>query len=147
MQKRRERIEKWRAERKKKEISEGVTSTANVILPSVKKWTLEDDDEDDNIPPVEIEKNDSEEKPEKKEIKEEKMETEEEDDVDPLDAFMQVGKMNKERNFNQVNNKTISCVRFFFSLCCLHVCFCVPYLYLMLVFFSLISFCYCLLCS
>lgn len=93
MQKRRERIEKWRAERKKKEISEGVTSTANVILPSVKKWTLEDDDEDD-IPPVEIEKNDSEEKPEKKEIKEEKMEAaaaaEEDDDVDPLDAFMQV---------------------------------------------------------
>lgn len=90
MQKRRERIEKWRAERKKKEISEGVTSTANVILPSVKKWTLEDDDEDD-IPPVEIEKTDPEEKPEKekKEIKEEKMETEE-DDVDPLDAFMQV---------------------------------------------------------
>lgn len=89
MQKRRERIEKWRAERKKKEISEGVTSTANVILPSVKKWTLEDDDEDDVLP-VEPEKNDSEEKPEKKEIKEEKMETEEEDDVDPLDAYMQV---------------------------------------------------------
>lgn len=91
MQKRRERIEKWRAERKKKEISEGVTSTANVILPSVKKWTLEDDDEDD-IPPVEIEKNETEEKPEKekKEIKEEKMEAAEEDDVDPLDAFMQV---------------------------------------------------------
>lgn len=90
MQKRRERIEKWRAERKKKEISEGVTSTANVILPSVKKWTLEDDDEDD-ILPVEIEKNDPEEKPEKEktEIKEEKMETVE-DDVDPLDAFMQV---------------------------------------------------------
>ena len=91
MQKRRERIEKWRAERKKKEISEGVTSTANVILPSVKKWTLEDDDEDD-LPPVEVEKNDSEEKVEKKEIKEEKMETEEED-VDPLDAYMQVRKV------------------------------------------------------
>lgn len=94
MQKRRERIEKWRAERKKKEISEGVTPTTNVILPSVKKWTLEDDDEDD-IPPVELEKNDPEEKPEKKEIieikevKEEQMEAEA-DDVDPLDAYMQV---------------------------------------------------------
>lgn len=90
MQKRRERIEKWRAERKKKEISEGATSTANVILPSVKKWTLEDDDEDD-APPVEIEKNESEEKIEKKDIKEEKEKMEiEEEDVDPLDAYMQV---------------------------------------------------------
>ncbi|GFV64235.1 probable ATP-dependent RNA helicase DDX46 [Trichonephila clavipes] len=92
MQKRRERIEKWRAERKKKEIAEGVTNATNVVVPSVKKWSLEDDDDEDIPPPAtETEKTDAEEKPEKKEIKEEekeKMEVEE-DDVDPLDAFMQ----------------------------------------------------------
>ncbi|KFM56623.1 putative ATP-dependent RNA helicase DDX46, partial [Stegodyphus mimosarum] len=91
MQRRRERIEKWRAERKKKEIAEG-TSNSAVVLPSVKKWTLEDDDDEDIPPPTDSDKNDTiEEKPEKKEIKEEekeKMEVEE-DDVDPLDAFMQ----------------------------------------------------------
>ncbi|CAL1266357.1 unnamed protein product [Larinioides sclopetarius] len=92
MQKRRERIEKWRAERKKKEIAEGVTSTANIVVPSVKKWTLEDDDDEDIPPVVETEKTEAEEKPEKKESKEEekeKMEVEAGDDVDPLDAYMQ----------------------------------------------------------
>ncbi|GFT09438.1 probable ATP-dependent RNA helicase DDX46 [Nephila pilipes] len=92
MQKRRERIEKWRAERKKKEIAEGVSgAAANIVVPSVKKWTLEDDDDEDLPPTTEPEKIETEEKPEKKEIKEEekeKMEVEE-DDVDPLDAFMQ----------------------------------------------------------
>ncbi|GIY16970.1 probable ATP-dependent RNA helicase DDX46 [Caerostris darwini] len=94
MQKRRERIEKWRAERKKKEIAEGVSAgTANVVVPSVKKWSLEDDD-DEEIPPIseteKIEPEEKIEKTEKKEIKEEekeKMEVED-DDVDPLDAFM-----------------------------------------------------------
>ncbi|GBO01118.1 hypothetical protein AVEN_256191-1 [Araneus ventricosus] len=90
MQKRRERIEKWRAERKKKEIAEGVTSATNVVVPSVKKWTLEDDDDEDIPPVVETEKTEAEEKPEKKEIKEEEKEKMEvEDDVDPLDAYMQ----------------------------------------------------------
>ncbi|XP_015929321.1 probable ATP-dependent RNA helicase DDX46 isoform X2 [Parasteatoda tepidariorum] len=93
MQKRRERIEKWRAERKKKEIADGVANpTTNIVLPSVKKWTLEDDDDEDlPPPPVETEKPESDEKPEKKEIKQEEQEKMEvpEDDVDPLDAFMQ----------------------------------------------------------
>lgn len=90
MQKRRERIEKWRAERKKKEIEEGVANPALVILPTAKKWTLEDD-EDEEIPvSAEVEKKDPEEKGEKseKEEAETKMEGTE-DDVDPLDAFMQ----------------------------------------------------------
>ncbi|XP_054707350.1 probable ATP-dependent RNA helicase DDX46 isoform X1 [Uloborus diversus] len=109
MQKRRERIEKWRAERKKKEIAEGGTvNTSNVVLPSVKKWTLEDDDDEDLPLVVETEKNEAEEKVEKKEIKEEEKEKEnmvvEEDDVDPLDAFMQ----GIQEEVKQLRHKNIS---------------------------------------
>lgn len=68
MQKRRERIEKWRAERKKKAIEEGNSTTPLIILPPTKKWNLEvtspfslksrqkinrsltQDDEDDELP-------------------------------------------------------------------------------------------------
>lgn len=85
MQKRRERIERWRAERKKKEV-EAVkkdlkTSLASLQLPS-KKWNLEDDsDEEDES---------------NKDAKKEG----EEEEVDPLDAFMmevqeEVRKVNK----------------------------------------------------
>lgn len=50
MQKRRERIERWRAERKKKELEatkkDGKTSIlANLQLP-MKKWSLEDDSDE-----------------------------------------------------------------------------------------------------
>ena len=66
MQKRRERIEKWRAEKNKsKELI-----PVNIAPPS-KKWSLEDeddDDEDDNV-------NNS---------------TADGDEIDPLDAYMQV---------------------------------------------------------
>ncbi|KAI5712082.1 hypothetical protein M8J75_005630 [Diaphorina citri] len=77
MQKRRDRIERWRAERKKKDIetikkdiksnlSSGVGGSA-----PMKKWNLEDDsDEDEN------------------DTKDENGKTAEED-IDPLDAFMQ----------------------------------------------------------
>ena len=64
MQKRRERIEKWRAEKKKnKEVS-----LINIAPPS-KDWTLEDEEDDDDIAEV-------------KQL--------DDDDVDPLDAFMVV---------------------------------------------------------
>ncbi|KAG8235777.1 hypothetical protein J437_LFUL016306, partial [Ladona fulva] len=87
MQKRRERIERWRAERKKKELelakkeAEKGTLLANLQLPS-KKWTLEDDSDEE-------------------EEKQEPGETETaEEEVDPLDAFMmevqeEVRKVNK----------------------------------------------------
>lgn len=70
MQKRRDRIEKWRADRRKKDQEEIIASGQLVILPPTKKWTLEDDDDEDlpvdngELGPVE-------------------------DEVDPLDAFMQ----------------------------------------------------------
>lgn len=64
MQKRRDRIEKWRAERKKKQ---GLIPI-NIALPS-KKWSLEDDDDDD-------------------EEEEKKDNTGADDELDPLDAYM-----------------------------------------------------------
>ncbi|XP_071447908.1 probable ATP-dependent RNA helicase DDX46 isoform X1 [Hetaerina americana] len=87
MQKRRERIERWRAERKKKELeqakkeAEKGTLLANLQLPS-KNWTLEDDSDEE-------------------EEKQDQVETENtEEEVDPLDAFMmevqeEVRKVNK----------------------------------------------------
>jgi len=66
MQKRRERIEKWRDERKKtKELI-----PINIAPPS-KIWSLEDEDDDD-------EENDG------------SVTNEDDDAVDPLDAYMQV---------------------------------------------------------
>lgn len=112
MQKRRERIEKWRAERKKKAIEEGTTLSQLVILPAAKKWNLEDDEDDDLPGPIDTHGDNDEDKPEKENSKDAKDETEvktepidgdagdveqekekvieePEDDVDPLDAFMQ----------------------------------------------------------
>lgn len=66
MQKRRERIEQWRAERKKTQELTPIN-----IAPMAKKWTLEDDEDEDD-----------EAGGEKKQ---------EDDEVDPLDAYMQVG--------------------------------------------------------
>jgi ATP-dependent RNA helicase DDX46/PRP5 len=68
MQKRRERIEKWRQERKK--VQELVP--INIALPS-KTWTLEDDDDEDD---EEGNKNGE----------------GADEDVDPLDAYMTVSK-------------------------------------------------------
>ncbi|CAH0680205.1 unnamed protein product [Chilo suppressalis] len=83
MQKRRDRIERWRAERKrkelesaKKEVQKGSIVT-NIQVPAVKKWSLEDDSGDEG--------EDGEGK--EKQIAEEKKE--EEDEIDPLDAYMQ----------------------------------------------------------
>lgn len=86
MQKRRERIERWRAERKRKELEMGKKDRvfSLPVLPG-KKWSLEDDEEDE----VEIIKTD--------EIialdspdadKEKTEEADEDDDIDPLDAYM-----------------------------------------------------------
>lgn len=72
MQKRRERIEQWRAARKPK--VEDLTPIQ--IAPASRKWTLEDEDEE-----------------EEKAAEVEEAETENgecEEEVDPLDAYMQV---------------------------------------------------------
>ena len=68
MQKRRERIEKWRAEKKKKESEQTVEKEE--VKPTTKKWSLEDEDCDDengvNGGEGELE----------------------DDEIDPLDAYM-----------------------------------------------------------
>ncbi|CAG4952425.1 unnamed protein product [Colias eurytheme] len=83
MQKRRDRIERWRAERKrkeletaKKEVQKGSLVT-NIHTPSVKKWSLEDDSADEG---------DEDKEAKEKQLAEEKKE---EDEIDPLDAYMQ----------------------------------------------------------
>jgi ATP-dependent RNA helicase DDX46/PRP5 len=86
MIKRKERIERWRAERKKKEI-EIHKKPSVVATPSAKKWSLEDDEEDDVEPVtdpkiIEIEdsptrvKDESNDEPVKKEKEEDIMEVE-----------------------------------------------------------------------
>ena len=51
MQKRRERIEKWRAEKKKKELEatkkEAEKGTLTVPKAATKSWNLEDDDDEE----------------------------------------------------------------------------------------------------
>ncbi|KAF6213297.1 hypothetical protein GE061_011015 [Apolygus lucorum] len=97
MQKRRERIERWRAERKKKDVEtvkkELKSSLANLQLPS-KKWNLEDE---------------SDEEEDKKEGNKEGVEDKEE--IDPLDAFMmevqeEVRKVNKGDDGGDKSNNT-----------------------------------------
>lgn len=98
MQKRRQRIEQWRAERKKreqdaikKEAQKG-TPVTEVPRESTKKWSLEDesDEEDKEKDTDTTEKIEEEgvEEEKKEEIKEEVAPPEKEDE-DPLDAFMQ----------------------------------------------------------
>lgn len=119
MQKRRERIERWRAERKKKEQEaaakaqkSGAQTLAVPAEGTVKKWSLEDDSEDE-------EKSD---KPEKEETSEkteedekivktenEEMDTKDEEqvddeDIDPLDEFMR-GVQEEVRKINKLDMK------------------------------------------
>ena len=104
MQKRRERIERWRAERKKKEQEatkkDGKSSMlANLQLPAVKKWSLENDS-DEETPPIILNKDTTEEIKEEDEEKIEEPKKEDEEEIDPLDAFMaevqeEVRKVNK----------------------------------------------------
>lgn len=97
MQKRRERIERWRAERKKTEQEatrkdgQKGTSGSNLTVPqaAAKKWSLEDDSEDEEKGNEKSEKEECSVEVEKKEITECEVEKEEvEDDVDPLDEYM-----------------------------------------------------------
>jgi ATP-dependent RNA helicase DDX46/PRP5 len=53
MQKRRDRIERWRVERRRKELEatkrdvQKGSVTANIQIPALKKWSLEDDSGDE----------------------------------------------------------------------------------------------------
>ncbi|CAK6957311.1 probable ATP-dependent RNA helicase DDX46 [Scomber scombrus] len=106
MRKRKERVEKWREEQRKKAIENiGEIKKELEEMKQGKKWSLEDDDDDDEEGSAPMEADDDEDgegKGEKKEdIKEEKSEEgekeeetpmeqqAEEDDVDPLDAYME----------------------------------------------------------
>ena len=105
MQKRRERIEKWRAEKKARDLGliPGGTDLAAIAEKkeptpapkAVKKWNLSDDEEDDDDvvaegdpPPAKAKK----EAPKNGTAKEAEVKTEvkeeSEDEVDPLDAYM-----------------------------------------------------------
>nr|XP_046267565.1 probable ATP-dependent RNA helicase DDX46 [Scatophagus argus] len=107
MRKRKERVEKWREEQRKKAIENiGEIKKELEEMKQGKKWSLEDDDDDDEDNSAPMEGDDDEDgegkgERKEKEIKEEKKEegekeTEtpmeqqaEEDDVDPLDAYME----------------------------------------------------------
>lgn len=108
MQKRRERIERWRAERKKKELEatkkDGKSSIlANLQLP-MKKWSLEDDSDEETplIVQINVKKEEEDDGIKEEEVVEVIVEEKKEEieEVDPLDAFMaevqeEVRKVNK----------------------------------------------------
>lgn len=118
MQKRRERIERWRAERKKKELEatkkDGKAAMlANLQLPTAKKWSLEDDSDEET--PIIINKDQKEEDIKEEEPEEEKKEikiVEAEEEIDPLDAFM--AEVQEEvRKVNKVDNKPLKSGEYF----------------------------------
>ena len=119
MQKRRERIEKWRAEKKARDLGlipggTDLTAIAEKKEPTpapkaVKKWNLSDDEEDDDDvvaadgdpPPTKAKKEaprngTAKEAEVKAEVKEES-----EDEVDPLDAYM----MGIQKEVKKIGNK------------------------------------------
>ncbi|XP_014833254.1 PREDICTED: probable ATP-dependent RNA helicase DDX46 isoform X1 [Poecilia mexicana] len=108
MRKRKERVEKWREEQRKKAIENiGEIKKELEEMKQGKKWSLEDDDDDDEEGPALMEVDEDEEEGEGKEegkekdaeeVKKEEGEAEkeapmeqqvEEDEVDPLDAYME----------------------------------------------------------
>ncbi|KAL2094689.1 hypothetical protein ACEWY4_009408 [Coilia grayii] len=95
MRKRKERVEKWREEQRKKAIENiGEIKKELEEMKQGKKWSLEDDDDDDDETPVPAEPEEEEEKPQEEEEEEEEeksdaMEEEPGEEVDPLDAYME----------------------------------------------------------
>ncbi|KAL3042571.1 hypothetical protein OYC64_020493 [Pagothenia borchgrevinki] len=123
MRKRKERVEKWREEQRKKAIENiGEIKKELEEMKQGKKWSLEDDEDDDEDMSAPMEGDDEEEGEEKGEdkekemIKEEKKEEgeteqetpmeqeEEEDDVDTLDAYMEAVKQ-EVKKFNMGSMK------------------------------------------
>lgn len=123
MQKRRERIEAWRAQRKKEQEDKEQTEAASEEQQKKKKaWSLEDDDDDDEEEEeeevqVKEEEQEAEDEPKTKKINNKKGQTsvsngkvkeepQEDNDVDPLDAFM--ADVNKEvKKINAVDQKKV----------------------------------------
>ncbi|XP_062309191.1 probable ATP-dependent RNA helicase DDX46 [Osmerus eperlanus] len=115
MRKRKERVEKWREEQRKKAIENiGEIKRELEEMKQGKKWSLEDDDDDDEEGPApadgdedeeeeeggegkepkmkeekEEEEEEEKEEEEKEKEKETPMEQEAEDELDPLDAYME----------------------------------------------------------
>ena len=71
MKKRRERIEQWRAEKKKKEMEANAEKEEPKVNSEAKKWSLEEEESDEEENGVNGNAN-----------------ADEEDEVDPLDAYM-----------------------------------------------------------
>ncbi|XP_026089899.1 probable ATP-dependent RNA helicase DDX46 isoform X2 [Carassius auratus] len=97
MRKRKERVEKWREEQRKKAIVNiGELRKELEEMKQGKKWSLEDDDDDEEAP-AEPDEEEEEEEAEKEKEKEEvavmeeetQMEQEAEEELDPLDAYME----------------------------------------------------------
>ncbi|XP_062867669.1 probable ATP-dependent RNA helicase DDX46 isoform X2 [Trichomycterus rosablanca] len=95
MRKRKERVEKWREEQRKKAIENiGEIRKELEEMKQGKKWSLEDDDDDDEEGPASVEHDDGEDEEEEnqKEKKEEEEKVKEEngeEELDPLDAYME----------------------------------------------------------
>ncbi|XP_048578671.1 probable ATP-dependent RNA helicase DDX46 isoform X2 [Nematostella vectensis] len=101
MQKRRERVEAWRA-RKKKEMQLQEAAKKIQEIKKSKVWSLEDDDEDDEPDVAMNDEDDNDAESNNPQTEEE----EEEPDVDPLDAFMAT--VNKEvKKVNTLDKKKL----------------------------------------
>ncbi|XP_056587583.1 probable ATP-dependent RNA helicase DDX46 isoform X1 [Triplophysa dalaica] len=97
MRKRKERVEKWREEQRKKAMENiGEIKKELEEMKQGKKWSLEDDDDDDEEPSAPVDQEGEEE--EELEVEEEKaaeievtelMEEEAGEELDPLDAYME----------------------------------------------------------
>lgn len=98
MTKRRERIERWRAERKRKELENKKVGDKSVpVTSAAKKWSLENESDDEED--VQREKD-------KEAERNKQLEEEPEEEIDPLDAFMQ--EVNKEvRKVNKIANPLV----------------------------------------
>ncbi|XP_036379414.1 probable ATP-dependent RNA helicase DDX46 [Megalops cyprinoides] len=89
MRKRKERVEKWREEQRKKAMENiGELKKELEEMKQGKKWSLEDDDDDDEEAPAPVEAEEEEEKA-KAAVEDTPMEEEAGEELDPLDAYME----------------------------------------------------------
>ncbi|XP_026886394.1 probable ATP-dependent RNA helicase DDX46 isoform X2 [Electrophorus electricus] len=93
MRKRKERVEKWREEQRRKAMENiGEIKKELEEMKQGKKWSLEDDDDDDEEGPASVEHEGEEEEEKVKEGEAEavaEMEEETGEELDPLDAYME----------------------------------------------------------
>ncbi|KAL7853212.1 hypothetical protein AOLI_G00200560 [Acnodon oligacanthus] len=93
MRKRKERVEKWREEQRKKAMENiGEIKKELEEMKQGKKWSLEDDDDDDEEGPTSVDHEGDDEDEKEKDGKTEEsaaMETETGEELDPLDAYME----------------------------------------------------------